>query len=287
LPGDLSTHGDNWMFIDLVSGQVLGERITRQLGAGDQFLAWIFPLHTGTAFGLPGRIVIALAGVGIVTMLFNGFYVWGTKWRMRRRAVIGSRVTVMVIAVVMSTAGLGAQVPPVKIGADTKGQQMTTMTGERVAGLHNRLLDLVETDLMSLARAMPEDRYDFRPTGGAFGDVRTFGEQVRHVATMIFMTAALVLEERSPVGPGAGDNGPDDVRGKEAIVQYLERAITYARRAMSSLTEANHLDPLETFFGSQPRIEVAAGVLYHSYNHYGQMVVYARMNGVVPPSSQR
>ena len=54
-----------------------------------------------------------------------------------------------------------------------------------------------------------------------------------------------------------------------------------------SLTEANQLDPLKTYFGSPSRVEVAAGVTYHSYNHYGQMVVYARMNGVVPPASQR
>ena len=44
---------------------------------------------------------------------------------------------------------------------------------------------------------------------------------------------------------------------------------------------------LRTYFGSQPRIEVAAGIAYHSYNHYGQMVVYARMNGVVPPASRK
>jgi hypothetical protein len=54
---------------------------------------------------------------------------------------------------------------------------------------------------------------------------------------------------------------------------------------MSSLTEKNALDPLKTYFGSQSRIEVAAGLTYHSYDHYGQMVVYARMNGIVPPSS--
>ena len=54
-----------------------------------------------------------------------------------------------------------------------------------------------------------------------------------------------------------------------------------------SLDCRSQLDPLRTYFGSQPRVEVAAGIAYHSYNHYGQMVVYARMNGVVPPASQR
>ncbi len=158
---------------------------------------------------------------------------------------------------------------------------------DTVADAHLRLFDLVEKDLISLAEAMPADRYNFKPSQGAFADVRTFGEQVKHVATMIYMTAALVLQEKSPYGPGPGDNGPSAIQGKTQIVEYLKASMTYARKAMSSLTVANHLDPLKTFFGSQPRIEVASGILYHSYNHYGQMVVYARMNNVVPPSSQR
>ena len=156
-----------------------------------------------------------------------------------------------------------------------------------VADLHARQLDLVAHDLVSLAQAMPADKYGFRPAEGAFEGVRTFGEQVKHAATMIYMTAAIVLEEKSPHGPGTNDNGPDSVQGKEAIVEYLERSIVYARKAMASLNEKNQLDPLKTWFGWQPRVEVAAGVVYHSYNHYGQMVVYARMNGIVPPSSQR
>jgi hypothetical protein len=158
---------------------------------------------------------------------------------------------------------------------------------DTVADLYLRQLALVEQDVVGLAEAMPADRYDFRPAAGTFDGVRTFGEQVRHMATMIHMTAAIVLEEKSPYGPGPGDNGPANIQGKDAIVTYLKASIAYARRAMSSLTLKNHLDPLKTYFGSQPRIEVAAGVVYHSYNHYGQMVVYARMNGVIPPASLR
>jgi hypothetical protein len=159
--------------------------------------------------------------------------------------------------------------------------------GDRVTDMHMKQLDLVEHDLVGLAEAMPADRYDFQPTGGTFAGVRTFGEQVRHAATMIFMTAAIVLQEKSPYGPGTNDNGPDDIQGKDAIVEYLKRSIAYARKAMSSLNEKNQLDPLKTYFGTQSRVEVAAGIAYHSYNHYGQMVVYARMNGVVPPASRR
>ena len=161
------------------------------------------------------------------------------------------------------------------------------MAADRVAGLYAKQVELVETDLVGLAEAMPPDKYDFCPTAGEFTGVRTFGEQVKHAATMIYMTAAIVLEEKSPYGAGTNDNGPEAVQGKAQILAYLKGSLAYARKAMASLTEKNQLDPLNTFFGSQPRVAVAAGVAYHSYNHYGQMVMYARMNGVVPHAGRR
>jgi hypothetical protein len=173
----------------------------------------------------------------------------------------------------------------VMMTANASGAQ--SATANRMALVYQNQLTLVEHDVVGLARAMPADRFDFRPTTGEFDGVRTFGEQVRHLATMIYMTGAIVLQERSPYGPGKNDNGPEDLRGKDAIVAYLESSIAYARRAMGSLTEQNALDPLKTYFGSQSRIQVAAGIIYHSYDHYGQMVVYARMNGIVPPASRR
>jgi uncharacterized iron-regulated membrane protein len=85
-PGDLSPHGDNWAFVDLASGDVIGLKMARTSRAGDRFLTWIFPLHTGTAFGWPGRVVIALAGVALSALIVTGFYVWARKWQMRRLA---------------------------------------------------------------------------------------------------------------------------------------------------------------------------------------------------------
>jgi hypothetical protein len=141
--------------------------------------------------------------------------------------------------------------------------------------------------LVSLAEEMPADKYDFRPAVASFERVRTFGEQIKHAATMIYMTAAIVLEEKSPFGPGTNDNGPDSVEGKAPIVEYLKDSIAYARKAMASLNEKNQFDPLRTYFGSQPRVAVAAGIAFHSYDHYGQLAVYARMNGITPPASPR
>ncbi len=151
--------------------------------------------------------------------------------------------------------------------------------------MYDDQLTLVEHEVVSLAEAMPADRYDFAPTDGEFAGVRTFGEQVKHLATMIYMTAALVLEERSPYRPGQHNNGPDDVRSKSEVVAFLRASIAYARTAVASLTDDNHLDPVPSAFGAMPRSAVAAGIAYHSFNHYGQMVVYARMSGIVPPAS--
>jgi hypothetical protein len=150
--------------------------------------------------------------------------------------------------------------------------------------MYARQLDVLEHDLVGLAEAMPVAAFDFRPAGGAFEGARSFGEQVRHTATLIYLTAAIVLEEKAPYRPGTNDNGPDSIQGKEQIVGYLRHSMAYARKAMASLTETNHLDLIETWFGPRRRAEIAAGIVYHGYNHYGQMVVYARMNGVPPPA---
>jgi uncharacterized iron-regulated membrane protein len=92
LPGDLSPLGDNWAFVDLISGRIVGTKLNASSSAGDRFLAWIFPLHTGTAFGTPGRIVIAIGGVGVIALIVTGFYIWWTKWRMRYRARVRARL---------------------------------------------------------------------------------------------------------------------------------------------------------------------------------------------------
>jgi hypothetical protein len=162
-----------------------------------------------------------------------------------------------------------------------------SMAADRVMKMYEDQLRLVEEDVGGLARAMPAEKYNFAPAGEGHAGVRTFGEQVRHVATMIYMTAAIVLEEKTPYGPGRNDNGPDGLESKEEIIKYLDGSLAYARKAIATLSEKNQMDPLNTYFGPMPRVSVAAGIAYHSFDHYGQMVVYARMNGVVPPASKQ
>ncbi len=161
----------------------------------------------------------------------------------------------------------------------------TLRAQEPIAKMYDDQVTLVENAVLSLAEAMPADGYDFAPTDGNFEGVRNFGEQIRHLATLMYISSARVLEEPEPYAAGTHLNGPDDVRSKEEILAFLKGALAHARRAMASLTEDNHMTVVPSGSDQVPRAATAAGLVRHSYSHYGQMVVYGRMNGIVPPAS--
>ena len=148
-------------------------------------------------------------------------------------------------------------------------------------------LSNVEKEVVSLAEAMPADKYNFAPTSGEFKGVRTFGSQLKHLAAVIYISAAAAKPEKPPVDTG-GESGPDSVKTKEQIVQFVKDAFAYAHKVTATLTEANMLDSLKSPFGGpdEARIGLMNATVWHSFDHYGQMVVYARMNGVVPPASR-
>src|ERR1017187_2857850 len=96
-----------------------------------------------------------------------------------------------------------------------------------VATLYDSQLRIAESEVVSLAEAMPESAYSFAPTKGAFEKVRTFGEQVKHIATVIYMAGAASAKEKPPVDLGTGENGPDAVETKAQTVQYLKDSFAY------------------------------------------------------------
>lgn len=135
----------------------------------------------------------------------------------------------------------------------------------------------VEREILGLAQKMPADKYNFAPaTGtppaGTFDGVRTFALQVRHIATVMYDFSANVLGEKNPVDMGTDENGANSLQTKDQIIAYFQAAIAYAHRAMRSITPENQ----------GAKASAAAFIAMHSYDHYGQMVVYARLNGVTP-----
>jgi uncharacterized damage-inducible protein DinB len=153
---------------------------------------------------------------------------------------------------------------------------------ESIATIQDHMLSQVEKEVVSLAEAMPANKYDFAPKQGSFEGVRTFGQQMSHIATALDMFSAMILGEKRPDG-GPNENGPASLHGKDDIVKYLKTSFTNMHTALQSLTPANYTNAV----GKTTRGALAIESVSHTFDHYGQAVVYARMNGIVPPASRK
>jgi len=158
-----------------------------------------------------------------------------------------------------------------------------------VAKIFDSQLSSLEREVVSLAEAMPADKYSFAPKDGEFKSVRTFAQQVTHIASVNFEVSSAILGEANPVEMGADENGAANLKSKDDIVAYLKKSFAYTHRAMRMLTQENLMEPVQNAFSPKnkaPRLSMATVPQWHSFDHYGQMAVYARMCGVVPPASR-
>ncbi len=145
----------------------------------------------------------------------------------------------------------------------------------------------VEHEFVSAAEAMPEDKFNFAPSNGEFKDVRTFAQQVKHVAAVNYVFGSSILGEKPPVDTG-GESGPAAMNSKADIVKFLKDSFEYAHKAVASINNQNMVASIKSpFGGTTTRLAMATGICSHVSDHYGQVVEYLRMNGIVPPASRR
>ena len=138
--------------------------------------------------------------------------------------------------------------------------------------------------IVPAADAMPESKYAFAPSSGQFSGVRTFAEQVKHLAAANYQLAAATLGQEPPAGTDH-ETAPDTVKTKAQIMDYLEGSFTSLHRAAAAINENNMDDPISSK-GNRTRLLLLIDAVVHSSNHYGQMVEYLRMNNIVPPASR-
>jgi uncharacterized damage-inducible protein DinB len=145
----------------------------------------------------------------------------------------------------------------------------------------------LEHEFTPAAEAMPGDKYSFAPTEGEFKGVRTFGQQIKHVAAVNYEIAAAILEQKPPVDIG-DESGPASMTSKEDILKYLKDSFDYVHKAIATINETNVVETVRSPFGEGKvsRLGLATDVSAHGFDHYGQMVEYLRMNGIVPPASR-
>jgi DinB superfamily len=151
------------------------------------------------------------------------------------------------------------------------------------------LLKAAQTKIVSAADAMPADKYGFAPTDGEFKGVRTFGQEVKHLAATNFILAAAALGEDPPTDAG-DETGPETARTKAEILDYLLGSFARLGQAIDAIgnnnapVKSSPISPLKN--AEATRLALAVESMSHALNHYGQMVEYLRMNGIVPPASR-
>ena len=175
------------------------------------------------------------------------------------------------------------------------GQQVAELKGaapldaEREKHALQSLSKIVEKEITSAVDAMPADKFGFAPTDGEFKGVRTFGQMVKHLSATNNILAAAALGEEPPAD--AGDElGPENVRTKAEILTYLRSSFLHLDKAIEAIGQTNipvnasPISPLKR--GEVTRSALIVESLVHAFDHYGQLVEYLRMNGVVPPASR-
>jgi uncharacterized damage-inducible protein DinB len=142
----------------------------------------------------------------------------------------------------------------------------------------------IEHDFTGLAEAMPEDKWGFKPTQGEFTDVRTFGEQVKHVACANEAWAKQMSGEKTPARCDLG--GPNPAKSKTEILAYLKDSFKLIDTAIANTDDKNLLHENHGQYWGPNRLSALTATVWHISDHYGQLVEYLRMNGIVPPASQ-
>jgi uncharacterized damage-inducible protein DinB len=145
----------------------------------------------------------------------------------------------------------------------------------------------LEREFVPAAEAMPGDKFGFVPSNGDFKGARTYGDQIKHVAAVNYIFGAAILGEKVPVEVG-DESGPTALKTRDEIMKYLKDSFDYVHRAVKTVNDKNLVELVRSPFGEGKvtRLGLATSVSAHGFDHYGQMVEYLRMNGIIPPASR-
>ena len=171
------------------------------------------------------------------------------------------------------------------------GASASPSTPLTIASSIDREISIVEKEVLEAAEAMPEDKFDFSPEklnlpGSDYKGVRTFAQQLKHIAASNYLIWSPITGEKPPDNVNDG-KGPDNMKAKADIIQYVKDSFAFGHKAVATLNESNLVQPI--IRSNRPpttRLFLATFAPAHCFDHYGQMIEYLRMNGIVPPASR-
>ena len=196
--------------------------------------------------------------------------------------------TSLLVTAALSLLAASAYPQPPKSSPAAAASPSTPPT---IASAIDREISLVEKEVVEAAEAMPEDKFDFSPEklnlpGSDYKAVRTFGEQLKHIAASNYLIWSPITGEKPPETVNDG-KGPDNMKAKADIIKFVKDSFAFGHKAVATLNESNLVQPI-TRPNRPPttRLFLATFAPAHAFDHYGQMVEYLRMNGIVPPASR-
>src|SRR6266436_7749813 len=190
-------------------------------------------------------------------------------------------------ALIFAVAALGQHLQGAT-AASTPQAQPSQQPSPTVASFVDREISAIEKQVVEIAEAMPEDKFNFTPEslnipGGDYKGVRTFAVQVKHIAASNYFLWSPLTGDKVPENIKDG-NGPADLKSKADILKFLKDSFALGHKAAATLTAENMLQNPGN--SKSTRLRLATFGVAHAYDHYGQMVEYLRMNGIVPPASR-
>lgn len=163
-----------------------------------------------------------------------------------------------------------------------KSKAMDSMSARPPAMVYGNLMKQMSVEIIGAAEAMPADKYDFAPTAGKFDGVRTFGSQVQHLVGANYM-----FFSGFGLSGGMDEAKVKSLKSKDELVAALKESFAFAQKGIDTITPQNAFEVTGSGEMKMTRAGAASFCMAHAMDHYGQMVEYLRMNGIVPPASQR
>jgi len=196
------------------------------------------------------------------------------------------RILLLSAVLILAVSALGQGTKSVAIA--TAPQAQASQAAPTLASAIDREISAIEKQVLEAAEAMPEGKFNFSPEnlnlpGGNYKGVRTFAVQVKHIAASNYFIWSGLTGDKLPENLKDG-NGPEDVKTKAEILKVLKDSFALGHKAAATLTTENMLQTPE--HSKSTRLRLAIFGVAHASNHYGQMVEYLRMNGIVPPASR-
>jgi uncharacterized damage-inducible protein DinB len=198
------------------------------------------------------------------------------------------RIILPLAVLIVSVAALRLATSSAAAASAPSPQQSQQPSAPTIASAVDREISSVEKQIVDVAEAMPEDKYNFSPEtlnipGADYKGVRTFAVQVKHVAASNYFIWSPLTGDKLPEGLKDG-NGPENLKTKPDIIKFLKDSFALGHKAAATLTTENMLQNPGN--SKSTRLRLATFGVAHAFDHYGQMVEYLRMNGIVPPASR-